>query len=511
MENIGQSILINLSAEPAQPVRPSQNIGGKEEAGRESDQNFSDQFAFVQADDNPNTRTPSSQKDRLSITETAAKGTVDASGSFALTNSSESTLGASSLNKNYGQGVNSLSADKGASLVGKEIINTAGVSTLKESANTSLNNNVAPNFQNEAANSATKIEQTRGSIGDADHSSITQANGNFSEVPIETVKAVQGKSTDDNTVAITTKLSTAKTQLSVANAASTSDPQVEVNSRQQGTVLTQEQTASQSSHNATSLSNINTAQNVTNIIGPSSATQLDKSTGAASEELADILDTDMPLEIERFADQPRKFNGAVYQASSTLKNSQQIFNASIQAQAVTSAALTASSYDGVGIADYGMSSSSISASGVDPATSPVLIPQTQAQSVAAWSQVITAIADRQGDAKIELRLNPPELGRVVIGFEGDGADIIRAVVTADAPETLDLMRRNLDILERELSRAGLEHVDVQLNDREASDHYDTDEIDQIANAFGDDSDDELAFVSPPIGPIVSDGRLDLRV
>ena len=137
-------------------------------------------------------------------------------------------------------------------------------------------------------------------------------------------------------------------------------------------------------------------------------------------------------------------------------------------------------------------------------------PTATALAGAAWAQVISAISERSGEAKLELRLNPPELGRVVIGFESDGAELVRAVVSADSQQTLDLMRRNLDILQRELARSGLDNINVELADRDArSQSHNTSER---TLAFA--SSEEATSQSTPIIPLASliaDGRLDIRV
>lgn len=138
-------------------------------------------------------------------------------------------------------------------------------------------------------------------------------------------------------------------------------------------------------------------------------------------------------------------------------------------------------------------------------------PTTLPPAGAAWAQVISAISERNGETKLELRLNPPELGRVTIAFEGDGVDIVRAVVSADSQQTLDLMRRNIDILQRELARAGLDNINVELADRGAHSQSHDDTVEQtVAYASIDDKAEQLNN-NIPLTPLVADGRLDLRV
>jgi len=81
------------------------------------------------------------------------------------------------------------------------------------------------------------------------------------------------------------------------------------------------------------------------------------------------------------------------------------------------------------------------------------------------TQIVAAISSRGMNTTIEVRLDPPELGRVTIDFEGRGGDIVRATVAAEAPDTLELMRRNIDILQRELEKSGLANIDLQFRER----------------------------------------------
>ena len=137
-------------------------------------------------------------------------------------------------------------------------------------------------------------------------------------------------------------------------------------------------------------------------------------------------------------------------------------------------------------------------------------PTATAHAGAAWAQVISAISERNGETKLELRLNPPELGRVTIGFESDGGDLVRAVVSADSQQTLDLMRRNIDILQRELARSGLENINVELADRQSDSQANDANERTLAYASIDDAPAQLANAAVP-PPLVADGRLDLRV
>lgn len=84
---------------------------------------------------------------------------------------------------------------------------------------------------------------------------------------------------------------------------------------------------------------------------------------------------------------------------------------------------------------------------------------------------ITVVASRQtADGSIELRLDPPELGSVSIDIVTDETGAVTAVVNADRAETLDLLRRHIDIFKGELARNGFGEVDMTFGDgRQSSD------------------------------------------
>ena len=73
-------------------------------------------------------------------------------------------------------------------------------------------------------------------------------------------------------------------------------------------------------------------------------------------------------------------------------------------------------------------------------------------------QVAVAIA-RANEHRVEIRLDPPELGRVQIHLTPvDGG--VQAVVLADRPETQDLLRRHAHALAQELGDAGFGSVSL---------------------------------------------------
>ncbi|MEO1331526.1 MAG: flagellar hook-length control protein FliK [Pseudomonadota bacterium] len=97
------------------------------------------------------------------------------------------------------------------------------------------------------------------------------------------------------------------------------------------------------------------------------------------------------------------------------------------------------------------------ASGLAPASAPAAANAAPAvlASAQAAAQVSVAIAAQRENGVIELRLDPPELGRVRLELRFDGADTVSVTLQAERPETLDLLRRQADQLGRELIAAGL--------------------------------------------------------
>jgi hypothetical protein len=76
-------------------------------------------------------------------------------------------------------------------------------------------------------------------------------------------------------------------------------------------------------------------------------------------------------------------------------------------------------------------------------------PDLARQVVAQLSEVV----QRRGSNVVELTLNPVELGRVRLSLvPGDG--IMSVSILADRPETLDLMRRHIDLLAQDFRDMG---------------------------------------------------------
>lgn len=62
----------------------------------------------------------------------------------------------------------------------------------------------------------------------------------------------------------------------------------------------------------------------------------------------------------------------------------------------------------------------------------------------------------QGNTQFQIRLDPPELGRIDVRMDIDSAGNVNARLTVEKAETLDLMQRDQRALERALAQAGLD-------------------------------------------------------
>lgn len=101
----------------------------------------------------------------------------------------------------------------------------------------------------------------------------------------------------------------------------------------------------------------------------------------------------------------------------------------------------------------------VRAEGVDRSAPPPVASQIRHAVQSALSPPVVThspdVASGQGtDRQIELRLDPVELGAVSIVLQGN-EDALVVRITAERPDTLDLMRRNSDQLLAELRAAGI--------------------------------------------------------
>ncbi len=84
----------------------------------------------------------------------------------------------------------------------------------------------------------------------------------------------------------------------------------------------------------------------------------------------------------------------------------------------------------------------------------------------------TTVSGPSGD-RVEVILSPEELGRVQIDFRSEGGSM-RVVLTAERPDTLDLLRRHGDQLVAELRNAGFDGASLSFGQWGASERQSDD-------------------------------------
>jgi len=82
-------------------------------------------------------------------------------------------------------------------------------------------------------------------------------------------------------------------------------------------------------------------------------------------------------------------------------------------------------------------------------------PQTPRSVALQIAEVIRA----SGERAVELRLQPEELGRVQMTLSQDATGTLTVALAVERAETLDLLRRNIDLLGADLRELGYENVD----------------------------------------------------
>jgi hypothetical protein len=132
---------------------------------------------------------------------------------------------------------------------------------------------------------------------------------------------------------------------------------------------------------------------------------------------------------------------------------------------------------------------------------------------------MAGIAAQFHDRPVELILSPEELGIVRMTLSAsDGAAVLS--VSAERPDTLDLMRRNIELLERQFRDLGFDSVSFTFGGHAKGGTPDRDRSDGASSpgrpaATDDTQGQETASQAPPPNggppPRKSPGRLDLRI
>ncbi len=139
-------------------------------------------------------------------------------------------------------------------------------------------------------------------------------------------------------------------------------------------------------------------------------------------------------------------------------------------------------------------------------------PATQAAkaeiSRAIAGQMAAAIQVRAGSGTIEIALSPEELGRVSITLNGREDGMV-LTIAAERPETLDLMRRHLAVLEAEFQSLGYSDISFDLS---TSDDAQDDTAHPKASDYGVSHSTEPDTPNATIIPRNLSGRgIDMRL
>jgi flagellar hook-length control protein FliK len=134
-----------------------------------------------------------------------------------------------------------------------------------------------------------------------------------------------------------------------------------------------------------------------------------------------------------------------------------------------------------------------------------------AQSVS--RQIATAVA-QMPDQPVEIALSPEELGKVRLILHASEHSMI-VTVQAERPETLDLMRRNINMLAADMRDLGYSELSFSFSDhpQQRSGHAESEATAQGLNGGSNRNVETVASVPPPLKPPydANTSELDLRI
>ncbi|MEQ8897779.1 MAG: flagellar hook-length control protein FliK [Roseovarius sp.] len=157
---------------------------------------------------------------------------------------------------------------------------------------------------------------------------------------------------------------------------------------------------------------------------------------------------------------------------------------------------------------HGDSNAAIRSSASSPGAQPSPAPQSAPPQV---TQVSAAIRGST-EGSFDIHLNPTELGKVRISLIPSDAGILVSVL-ADRPETLDLLRRHVDLLAQDFREMGYESASFSFGagGREGSGAEHEQDMHRRAEADPGDAREPVEAPNVPGGRMPGTGRMDLRV
>lgn len=151
----------------------------------------------------------------------------------------------------------------------------------------------------------------------------------------------------------------------------------------------------------------------------------------------------------------------------------------------------------------------LSVTRIDPAQAPAA---SERLATHVSGQISAAISRKEGD-RVEIRLDPPELGRVTLSMVVRD-DRLVAHVSAERQDIVDLMRRHAEILQKDLNSAGYRNVTLDFAQQEQGQAQG-----QGGQGQGQSEPAPPPLFSPridtvaiaPVNRLVGDDRLDIRL
>lgn len=126
------------------------------------------------------------------------------------------------------------------------------------------------------------------------------------------------------------------------------------------------------------------------------------------------------------------------------------------------------------------------------------------------AQQVADVIRASRDGTLEVTLRPEELGRLSLSFNGDG-NTLSVSLSADRPETLDLIKRNLALLEQDLRDLGYDSLNFAFDDGGGRDGQSDDPRDPATAAGQGLASEDAQPPNANLSAYAARGGVDLRL
>lgn len=138
-------------------------------------------------------------------------------------------------------------------------------------------------------------------------------------------------------------------------------------------------------------------------------------------------------------------------------------------------------------------------------------PPTQSETARAIAAQVAEAVRTTGDGRVEVTLRPEELGRLSLTFNTDGG-VMTVSLGADRQDTLDLIRRHIDLLERDLREMGFENLNFDFSGQGETDPETGQGQQGAGSTTGGSSPDAVSPAAQTPAPLrTASGGMDLRL